>query len=687
MHYYADNLVIAMKDVRTLIKAMFAVAAFLVPLACHAKVKAVSPAPGTWGNRQVLALEMEDGKAGEVFYSLDGRDPAVFGFAYDGPVLLDKGGDVSLRIAVLLQGGEREEYAVDYTVKDRHTSEPFLKEAVQTGFIDCTAGKELSIPPSLHYSIEGGAFEGGRDISVPAACILKRTVPIVIDDGEGAPFCFVLRVVPAMDSTDRAEDVPFSIRGWENVTLEDVRRIYSIDGGVWLPCTGAGSPIVLDRKKRHTIAWQSVDYKKGNKVECFTLPPIPHLYTEEGEAGDVTITFGKGSADYKVGVIYGGALSLRGSAVLDTVYGDEAEGAFPVRVYYKGVYQGAIAIPYHVDRRRPSMPAVEATALTGSMTRGDVDVVITGERHTSLFVSVDEGEYEEAKGEAGAPSKSVRLTADKEAVHKVASYCVDSFGNVSDAAQYTVTIDKYNYFVDEARSQAGASGTASSPCASIMECLASSQGDIHITVRGRARLPSIDIRQNCTIEGEGADARLVIDGTLFARSNLTLKNLIVEGTGDGQKTFAAGEVLIKGENALIALENCEVLSMFDIGGTVISVQGGELNIKDSGVTGKARNFVSSITTADARAAIQDSRVSSDAAESVCVSCSGGDVDVSSSILRVSGKRAHAIELFGTKSRITGNILEAALSGGGSKSIYCDSLNTAIEHKDNTERGW
>ena len=37
----------------------------------------------------------------EYLYSLDGTDPEEFGFAYDGPVLLDTTGDIKLRIKKL----------------------------------------------------------------------------------------------------------------------------------------------------------------------------------------------------------------------------------------------------------------------------------------------------------------------------------------------------------------------------------------------------------------------------------------------------------------------------------------------------------------------------------------------------------------------------------------------------------
>ena len=51
----------------------------------------------------------------EYLYSLDGTDPEEFGFAYDGPVLLDTTGDIKLRIKKL--GNSKEEKIVEFSVK------------------------------------------------------------------------------------------------------------------------------------------------------------------------------------------------------------------------------------------------------------------------------------------------------------------------------------------------------------------------------------------------------------------------------------------------------------------------------------------------------------------------------------------------------------------------------------------
>ena len=75
----------------------------------------ISPVSGTWNNMQPLVLNVENGT--EIYYSFTEIDPLRFGFAYDGPVVLDRKGDVSLRITAVDANGERKDFTVDEYMK------------------------------------------------------------------------------------------------------------------------------------------------------------------------------------------------------------------------------------------------------------------------------------------------------------------------------------------------------------------------------------------------------------------------------------------------------------------------------------------------------------------------------------------------------------------------------------------
>ena len=75
----------------------FVFVTFLLLQSITAEIKVISPAEGQWANKQMLILDIQ--KNEEYYYSLNGSDPATFGFAYDGPVILDVSGPLTLRIS------------------------------------------------------------------------------------------------------------------------------------------------------------------------------------------------------------------------------------------------------------------------------------------------------------------------------------------------------------------------------------------------------------------------------------------------------------------------------------------------------------------------------------------------------------------------------------------------------------
>ena len=70
----------------------------LTPL--MAEIKILSPVAGVWANKQMLVIE--NSEEGDYFYSLDGSDPESFGFAYDGPVLIDLTEQVKLNVSIVV---------------------------------------------------------------------------------------------------------------------------------------------------------------------------------------------------------------------------------------------------------------------------------------------------------------------------------------------------------------------------------------------------------------------------------------------------------------------------------------------------------------------------------------------------------------------------------------------------------
>ena len=74
-----------------------AIFALLITSPVFSQIDFLSPLTGEWANKQMLIIDSSN-SAGDYFYSIDGSDPESFGFAYDGPVLLDVEGNIKLKV-------------------------------------------------------------------------------------------------------------------------------------------------------------------------------------------------------------------------------------------------------------------------------------------------------------------------------------------------------------------------------------------------------------------------------------------------------------------------------------------------------------------------------------------------------------------------------------------------------------
>ena len=135
-------------------KLVFLLIFAVFSLAGYAQIKVLSPIEGTFANRQMLVIDTDADSAGDYYYSLNGSDPEAFGFAYDGPVLIDLDGPVELKIAK--SGKTKSEVTIKYTVlpDGAYTASyaSFISSFFDTGILNYTSGAILSIPQELKYS-------------------------------------------------------------------------------------------------------------------------------------------------------------------------------------------------------------------------------------------------------------------------------------------------------------------------------------------------------------------------------------------------------------------------------------------------------------------------------------------------------------------------------------------------------
>ena len=144
----------------------------------------VSPRSGTWMNKQPLVLEVPE--SCEVFYSFSGSHPMESGFAYDGPVMLDAEGDVSVRIALVFPHGDAMIYTIDYSVQpQKGDADLSLDVNFSQPLAIYSMGQQIVIPEGYSYRLgDSPVFLPGQQVlSLDGGTFPQRFVPCQVTDG------------------------------------------------------------------------------------------------------------------------------------------------------------------------------------------------------------------------------------------------------------------------------------------------------------------------------------------------------------------------------------------------------------------------------------------------------------------------------------------------------------------------
>ena len=147
----------------------------------------VSPVEGTWANKQSLVLEVPE--AYEVFYSFSGSHPMDSGFAYDGPVMIEAEGDVSLRIALVFPDGNAAVYTVDYTVESPvYDFDNPLPLNFRQPVVSYTTGQNVTIPAGYSYRLGNSSnfLPGEKVLFLQGGSFPHRYLPCEVMDGNRA---------------------------------------------------------------------------------------------------------------------------------------------------------------------------------------------------------------------------------------------------------------------------------------------------------------------------------------------------------------------------------------------------------------------------------------------------------------------------------------------------------------------
>lgn len=690
------------------------VASISLPL--WAEIKLLSPVEGVWANRQMLVIDNSDG--GDFFYSVDGADPETFGFAYDGPVLLDVAGEVQLNVTRIAAGGKKENSSVKYTVNANDGVSASYKDFIQTfydgGILNYSAGSELVIPSDFQFYLglneknQPENYMPARTLKLSSVSVLSRFVPCTIYDKEREiKYRFIIKTYPQSAGVYSRRDVPFEVSDWETITFTDDNLIYKIDSEYWgLPT----EPVKLDRTISHMISWQALEYDAGNPIEFFVLPPKPEIVRDE--AGDGSIIYSlRGDDSYALSIMNdadGTYSELFTNVGIDAFYGDAVNGNLTLGVFANSVYQGKVSVSYNINRRPPQIPVIKTNA-EGFVSRGTVDVKISGVKGAELYIALSEpltlnesdfsytandeifknvmlGSYKKVKGE----SFSLRWAQNglNPVYYKVSAYSKTD-ENASSPIEFAVVIDQSNYYFDADGNAADADGTAAHPFTDFKQLAdaLTKQRVVKLSVKGEMQInEAYNVSANFEITNNG-DARLKFgpDGSLIVKaSTLEISDCRISNTTDISKKSIVP--LFKLENSVLTMKDCIIGTEFARNGTVIDASNAIINISDTMASANAVSYVSFISAVKSRISLKKSSINTNAETSVVVSANGGNVNAQKNEFTVNGGNGRVAELFGVTAVFKDNRFKANLQNNTSKTVplYVNKATKLTDEKNSVQ---
>ena len=696
--------------------SLFAVLFVLLvfPFQLAAEINLLSPVEGEWANRQMLVIDNTDG--GDFFYSVDGADPETFGFAYDGPVLLDVTGKVQLNVTRIAAGGKKENTSVVFTVTTDDASKTDYKSFVQTffdgGILNYSAGSDLVIPPELSFflGLPPENYMPARTLHLSSSSVLSRFVPCTVyDKAREIKYRFIIKTYPQSAGLYSHRDVPFEISDWETITIKDDNFIYKVDSEYWgLPT----EPRKIDRTTSHMISWQPLEYDSSNPIEFFVLPPKPELVKEELDDGSI-LCYIRGDDSYSLGIkneADGTYSELFSHVGIDAFYGDQVSGNVTLGIFSNSVYQGKISFAYNINRKPPQIPVIKSNA-EGFVSRGTVDVKIQGTKGADLYIALSEplnlevsgqaytsgddifrkvklGDYKKVKGD----SYSLRWAQNglNPVYYKVSAYS-KSDENQSSPIEFAVVIDQSNYYFDSSADAELADGTAAHPFTQFDQIASAlvKQRVVKLSVKGEMQInDAYPVQANFEIQNEG-DARLTFGpkGSLIVKaSTFEISGCRIHNTSDlSSKSIVP---LIKLENSVLTMKNCMIGAEFARNGNVIDATNAIINISDTIASTKAVSYVSFIAAVKSRITMKNSSINTNAETSVIISADGGNISSQKNEFLVTGGTGRIAELFGVKASFKDNSFKARFTNNTSKiqPLYTNKA-TKLTEENNSVQGF
>lgn len=649
-------------------------------------VTIVNPVPGTWANRQTLALDMVAGM--DVRYTVDGSDPVNNGMPYTAPVLIDKKGPVTVRIASRNPDGTPWTDSVHYSVEEALSG---LEQAVPLtgGLYETGSFFEKKLPQGFTATI-GNPWQAGRPqsslvFSVPEG--VRRLYPVTVRRGNTFWRWVCAAGSPGIDSRVAAEPVEMNpgdglnrlseprpvIHDWHFISITGESPVfYSHDGKSWIRYTG---PVVLERARDAVFYWYSPAWKNGT-VNTVSLPAKPVL---SGPApGTVTanpvflsVSPSPFTFYYAFGMHYPPLPPpeteeriLASGVLLETPQGASEPYTVRLRAVHDGIVHGDLAARFQLDRKAPGAPSF---GLPESLdySRKPVSLRITGEDMVQVAITPELFDHTGSEWIlTGHPDHPVTYT--------ISSFAIDRAGNRSDTVERKITVDRNALYVDGTYTgMQSPDGSPDAPFTDLDSALSViTGGDTwRISVTGPVRMEQSHIlRAGLAITGINASVTMGTKAALRCFSNtLALSDLSLIRPSQQRRSSAAGAVntpLLEIVNGSLHMRNCTIHDLLSGAGPIVKAENATISIHASELSLDTNQYATLLDIRNSSLFVRDSRMKVFSRIVSAVSITGGRAAFhESEIIITASGAARALETWGASLVIRGLRLQQTEKDG------------------------
>ena len=638
----------------------------------------VSPTPGNWANRQTLLIEASDGTT--VRYSLDGSDPGAGGSVYNGPVLIDKEGLVTLRISAAGTGGIAWNREILFTVASRPgPSLPFSMG--DDGVVDAGAFAELQLPPGYSCTIGDPPSSGNAQTGVLISAIrgLRRFYPINVTDGSSLWRWICASGespdtgAPVGEAPDNSGGPAIAIHDWHFISVDYQEPVYfSIDGSPWKRYE---DPILVDRASPMTFSCYSPAWE-DSRIQTVPLPPKPAIRGID-EGGITTNPVYLSAPDspfslhYKAGADFShrpsiGDPTLDAGLLVEVPNGSVSRFRIRFLAVHDGRVHGELGTDFTVDRKAPRAPSL---GIPESMTysRSPVRIVPSGEDMVQLSITPPLYRKDDS---------SWLLQGDeaKPVTYTIRAFGVDRAGNRSPVYEKTLTIDYNALYVDASSSGNGdPDGSPQRPFRDLDSALDAVHGNgkWRIYLAGSAPLRrSHTIQASLRVTGTSArveasgDPVLTVYGGSLDLSECSLSRLD-SATARNLPLNAPTRPFIETINGNLVLRDCSINVSGRSSASLIRAVRSSVSCTGTRLFLSAADYAVAVDASDSNLYLSGCGIDVSARNASGISASSGRMTVRASTITVrADSAARALESWGASVVLQDNLLERTVKADG-----------------------